>query len=165
MRRCTICCRCFGFEVVPQCQDVRFVAVAVVSKYVPNAEMWYLLPLLRSRLRGHCNGNKSYILALASRPKQRQQTEYLSIGAPLRDRSNGNKSYISALGHNFETKPTAPKLASSKWSTTSRPKERQQIVHLRIEAPLRGLGNRNKPHISAPGHHFETKATTTNRTP
>ena len=47
--RCTICCRCFGREVVPQFQDVRFVAVALVSKWCPNAKMYDLLPLLWSR--------------------------------------------------------------------------------------------------------------------
>ena len=47
--RCTICCRCFGLEVVPQFQDVRFVAVALVSKWCPNAKMYDLLPLLWSR--------------------------------------------------------------------------------------------------------------------
>ena len=47
--RCTICCRCFGLEVVPQFQDVRFVAVALVSKLCPNAKMYDLLPLLWSR--------------------------------------------------------------------------------------------------------------------
>ena len=45
MKRCTICCRCFGFEVVPRCEDVRFVAVALVLNWCPNAEMYDLLPL------------------------------------------------------------------------------------------------------------------------
>ena len=49
MLRCTISCRCFGLEVVPQCQDVRFVAVAVFSKWCPNAKMYDLLPLLWPR--------------------------------------------------------------------------------------------------------------------
>ena len=49
MLRCTICCRCFGLEVVPQWKEVRFVAVAVVSKWCPNAKMYDLLPLLWSR--------------------------------------------------------------------------------------------------------------------
>ena len=45
MLRCTICCRCFGL-----CSNAkRFVAVAVVSKYFPNAKMYDLLPLLWSR--------------------------------------------------------------------------------------------------------------------
>ena len=47
--RCAICYRCFGLEVVPQCEDVRCVAVAVVSKWCPNAKKYHLLPLLRSR--------------------------------------------------------------------------------------------------------------------
>ena len=51
--RCTFCCRCFGLAMVPECKDVRFVAVALVSK-------WYdMLPLLLSRsgasmLNSHC---------------------------------------------------------------------------------------------------------------
>ena len=49
MLRCTICVRGFGLEVVPQFQDVRFVAVALVSKWCPNAKMYDLLPLLWSR--------------------------------------------------------------------------------------------------------------------
>ena len=49
MKRCTICCRCFGLEAVPQFQDVRFVAVALVSKLCPNAKIYDLLPLLWSR--------------------------------------------------------------------------------------------------------------------
>ena len=49
MLRCTICCCCFGLEAVPQFQDVRFVAVALVSKWCPNAKMYGLLPLLWSR--------------------------------------------------------------------------------------------------------------------
>ena len=47
--RCTICCHCFGLEMVPQIKDVRFVAVALVSKWCPNAKMYKLLPLLCSR--------------------------------------------------------------------------------------------------------------------
>ena len=46
MRRYTICCHCLGFEVVPQCSYLRFVAVALVSKWCPNAKMYDLLPLL-----------------------------------------------------------------------------------------------------------------------
>ena len=67
MLRCTICCRCFGLEAVPQFKDVRFVAVALASKWclpmlgcaiccrcfglevVPAAKMYDLLPLLWSR--------------------------------------------------------------------------------------------------------------------
>ena len=46
MLRCAICCRCFGLEVVPQWQDMRFVAVALVSKWCPNAKICDLLTLL-----------------------------------------------------------------------------------------------------------------------
>ena len=49
MLRCTICCHCFGFEVVPQCYYLRFVAVALVSKRCPNSKMYDLLPLLWPR--------------------------------------------------------------------------------------------------------------------
>ena len=45
-----MCCRCFGFEAVLQCEGVRFVAVAVVSKWCPNAEKYDMLPLLWSRI-------------------------------------------------------------------------------------------------------------------
>ena len=44
-----ICCRCFGLDVVPQILDVRFVAVAVDSKWYPNAKMYDLSTLLWSR--------------------------------------------------------------------------------------------------------------------
>ena len=46
--RSTLCCRCFGLEVVPQCY-VRFVAVVLVSKWCPSTEKSDLLPLLGSR--------------------------------------------------------------------------------------------------------------------
>ena len=62
-----ICCCCFGLEVVPQCENMRFVAFALDSKWcppmlrctiwdrcfglqgAPNAEMCDLLPLRWSR--------------------------------------------------------------------------------------------------------------------
>ena len=44
--RCTICCRCCGLEVVPQCWDVRFVAVALAPKWCPHSKKYDLLPLL-----------------------------------------------------------------------------------------------------------------------
>ena len=145
-------------------------------------------------LRDQSNGNKSYILALGhyfetkatstnrtswnwgttSRPKPLQQIAHLNIGAPLRDQSNGNKSYILALGHHLEAKATATNRTSWNWGTTSRPKQRQQIVHapkprqqiahLSIGAPLRDQSNGNKSYILALGHHLEAKATSTNRT-
>ena len=49
MLRCTICCRCFGLEVVPHCQDVRFVAVALVSKWCPSAKMYDCVALVWPR--------------------------------------------------------------------------------------------------------------------
>ena len=44
-RRCTICCRCLGLEVVPQHKDVRFVAGVLISKWYPSAKMYDLLPV------------------------------------------------------------------------------------------------------------------------
>ena len=49
VRRYTICCRCCGLEVVPQCRKVRYVAVALVSKWCPDTKKYDLLPLLWSR--------------------------------------------------------------------------------------------------------------------
>ena len=49
MSRSTIFCRCFGLEMVPQCEDERFVAVASSSKWGPSAKKYVLLPLLSSR--------------------------------------------------------------------------------------------------------------------
>ena len=99
----------------------------------------------RGPLRDQSNNNKSHILALA-------------------DESNGNKSHILALWHHFEAKATATNHTSLNWGTSSRPKQRQQIVHLRIGAPLRNQSNGNKSYIFSTGHHFKTKATPTNRT-
>ena len=50
-------------------------------------------------LRHQSNRNKSYILELGSKPKQRQEIVHLSIGKILRHPSNGITSYVSALGH------------------------------------------------------------------
>ena len=128
--------------------------------------------------RDQSHGNKSYIFSLGhnfetkatasnrtsfhwsttSRPKQRQPFVNLSIVAPLRDQS------ILEMRNRFEAKATATNRTSWHWGTTSRPKQRQQIVHLSIGAPLRGQSNGNKSQISALGHHFEAKATATNRT-
>ena len=49
MLRCTICCHCFGFEVVPKCYYLRFVAVDLVSTRCPNSKMYDLLLLLWPR--------------------------------------------------------------------------------------------------------------------
>ena len=48
MLRSTICCGCFGLEVVHQWSEVRFVAVALVSKWCASAKTYDLLPLLWS---------------------------------------------------------------------------------------------------------------------
>ena len=88
------------------------------------------------------------------KPKQRQQIVHQSIGPPLGsqsngnktfimalghhfDQSNGSKSYIKALGHHLEAKAMATNRSSWHWGITSKPKQRQQIVHLGIGAPLR----------------------------
>ena len=47
--RYTICCRCLGFEVVPQHEDVRFVAGVLVSKCYPSTKMHDLSPVSWSR--------------------------------------------------------------------------------------------------------------------
>ena len=55
--RWAICCRCFNLEVVPLLWswsvpprwDIRYVAVASVSKFCLGAKKYDLLPLLRSR--------------------------------------------------------------------------------------------------------------------
>ena len=54
MLGCAICCRCFGLEVVPRYEDIRFVAVVVASKWCPNAEMYDLLLLLWLQLVPQC---------------------------------------------------------------------------------------------------------------
>ena len=105
-------------------------------------------------LRNQDTGNKSYILVL-SRPRHRQQIVHLSAGAPLRDQDTGNKSYVLVLGHHFETKTPATNRTSQCWDTTSRPRHRQQIVHLRAGVPLRDQDTGNKSYILVLGHHFE----------
>ena len=48
-RRCTICCRCLGLEVVAQHKHVRFVAGVLVSKWCPITKIYNLLPVSWSR--------------------------------------------------------------------------------------------------------------------
>ena len=54
-QRCTICCRCLGFEVVAQHEDVRFLAGVLVCcrclglEVVPSTNMYNLLPVSWSR--------------------------------------------------------------------------------------------------------------------
>ena len=112
--------------------------------------------------------------------RHQQQNVHLSDGAPLRDQDTGNKSYILVLGHHFETKTPATNRTFSCWGTTSRPRHRQQIVHLSAGAPLRrhrqqnvhlsagpplrGQDTGNKSYIFVLGHHRETKTPSTNRT-
>ena len=112
--------------------------------------------------------------------RQRKQIVHLSAGAPLRNKDTGNKSYILVLGHHFETKTPATNRTSSCWGTTSKPRHRRQIVHLRAGAPLprhrqqivhlsagaplRDQDTGNKSYIFVLGHHFETKTPATNRT-
>ena len=99
-----------------------------------------------------------------ARPRHHQQIVHLSAGAPLRDQDTGNKSYILMLGHHFETKTPATNRASSCWGATSRPRHRQQNVHLSAGAPLRNKDIGNKSYILVLGHHFETKTPATIRT-
>ena len=49
-------------------------------------------------------------------------------------------------------------------STTSTPKQRQQILYLYIRTPLRDQSNNNTSCILALGHHLKINATTTDRT-
>ena len=99
-------------------------------------------------LRNQSNGNKLFILALA------HQTQ---------DQSNGNSLYILVWGHHFEAKAAAANHSigapqsngnesGQHWSTTSRRKQRQQIVRLCIGAPLRVQRNSNKMYTLALGH-------------
>ena len=88
---------------------------------------------------------------------------HLRVGAPLRDQDTGNKTYILVLGH-FETKTPPTNRTSLCWGTTSRPRHREQIVHLSAGAPLRDQDTGNKSYILVLGHHFETKTPATNRT-
>ena len=151
-------------------------------------------------LRDQDTGNKSYILVLGhhfetktpatnrtsyfwgttSRPRHRQRIVHLSAGAPLRDQDTGNKSYILVLGHQFETKTPATNRTSSCWGTTSKPRHRRQIVHLRAGAPLprhrqqivhlsagaplRDKDTEIKSYRLMQGHCSETKTPATNRT-
>ena len=46
---CTICCCWFGFEVLPQCQDVRLFVVALFSKWCPSNKMFDLMLFLVSK--------------------------------------------------------------------------------------------------------------------
>ena len=51
-----------GFEGVPQCKEVRFVAVVVVSKCCPSAEKYDLLPLSVVVVLKWCPSAKKYDL-------------------------------------------------------------------------------------------------------
>ena len=66
------------------------------------------------------------------------------------------------LGH-FETKTPSTNRTSLCWGTTSRPRHRQQIVHLNAGAPLRDQDTGNKSYIFVLGYHFKTKTPATNR--
>ena len=135
-------------------------------------------------------GNKSYTQCWGTSSRQRhpKQIIHLNVGASLRDQDTGNKSHILVLGHHFEsktlatdqdtgnisyifvlgyhfeTKTPATNRTSQCWGTTSRPRHRQQIVHLSAGAPLRDQDTGNKSFILVLGHHFETKTPATNRT-
>ena len=137
------------------------------TKSKPKQRQQIVLLTTGAPLRDRSNGSKWYFLALGhhfettatathrtsshwgttSRPKQRQQIAHLSAGAPLRDQNNGNQPYFLALVHHFETKATATTCTCEHWGTTSRPKQRQQIVLLNTGAPLRDQGSDNKSYF------------------
>ena len=54
--------------------------------------------------------------------------------------------------------------APKHWGTTSRPKQRQQVVHLSDGPPRPDQRHGNKSYFLEWGHRFEAKATATNRT-
>ena len=131
-------------------------------------------------LRDQDTSNKSYIFVLGTTSRARhrqqivhlsagaplrrhqQQNVHLSAGAPLRDQDTGNKSYIFVLGYHIESKTPATNRASQCWGTTSRPRHRQQIIHLSAGAALdHDIGN--KSYILVLGHHFETKTPTSDQ--
>ena len=134
-------------------------------------------------LRDQDTSNKSYIFVLGTtaRPRHRQQIIHLSAGAPLRRHQQQNvhpsagalrdqedtinKSYIFVLGNHSETKTPATNRTFYCWGTTSRPRHRQQIVHLSSGAPLRDQDTGNKSYMVVLGHHFETKTPGTTSRP
>ena len=104
-------------------------------------------------LRDQDTDIKSYILVLG---------HHFETKTPATDQDTGNKSYIFVLGHHFETKTPATKRTSQCWGTTSRPRHRQQIIHLSAGAALdHDIGN--KSYILVLGHHFETKTPTSDQ--
>ena len=129
-------------------------------------------------LRNQESGNKVYIFVLGttSKPNHRQQIVYLTTpiprhrqqivhlraGAPIRGQDTGNKSWSLVLGHDFEIKTPAINRRSQCLGTTSRPRLRQQIVHLSAGAPL-DQDTGNKSYILMLGHQFETKTPATYR--
>ena len=139
--RCTIWCHCFGFEMAAEYWDFSF------SKWCSNAK---------------------------------KRFEWFQSGAVERHFENeiNDESCVLEFGHHFEIKATATNRAplhwentsrpkqrqtnptSSNWRTASKPKQRQQIVNNNTSKPKQW----NKSYILALRHHFETKATATNRT-
>ena len=113
-----------------------------------------------------------------SRQRHPKQIIHLNTGASLRDQDASNKFHIFVLGHHCETKTPSTKRSSLCWGLTSRPRHRQQIVHLSAGAPLRdqdtvhlsaGAPLRdqdtgNKVYILVLVHHFEIKTPATNCT-
>ena len=95
-------------------------------------------------------------------PRHRQQIVHLRAGAPIRGQDTGNKSWILVLGHDFEIKTPPINRRSQCLGTTSRPRLRQQIVHLSAGAPL-DQDTGNKSYILMLGHQFETKTPATCR--
>ena len=63
MPRCTICCCCFGLDVVPPCSDEQFVPAALASNCCPNANMCNVFALLWPPSKW-CPHSKMYDLPL-----------------------------------------------------------------------------------------------------
>ena len=146
MLRCTIWHRWSNLEAVPQCWDVRFVAVALVSKWCPNSKM---LPLLWSR-SGDWSPMRTYRICCC-RCFGREMVSpcpnlrFVAIFVVSECFPHAQMYDLLSLLRSQSVAPTC----------TSKPKQRQQIVPLRSGALLRGQSNSNKPYIFELKHHFE----------
>ena len=175
-----------------------FIFVRGTTSKTPATKNTFKFWSTTSRQR-HEKNHTSSCWGIAPRPRHRQQIVYLCAGA-LPDQDTGNKSNIFVLGQHltmldqdtskksyivagihFETKTPATNRTSSCWGSTSRPRHRQQIVHLcpgaplqdqdtsttskarhqqqiaylSAGAPLRDHDTSNKSCISALGHNFK----------
>ena len=139
---------------------------------------------IRAPLQDQSNGNKSYILAAAtdrtsplSRPRNLNESnehpyaKMFNLLPLLWSRSGAPMLRCTiccaCFGLDAKTYDLLPLLwfrSGAAMLRTSRPKQRQQIVRLRIGALRRDQSDGNKSFVLALGHHFETKAMATNRT-